>query len=167
MSGGNSPLISRPSIGKDLVDQAALSIMNGTHENLAERVNGTHEHRQFRIDTWSSPFRVTAGYLNVGRRHLVGPLQEVVVEVTVVLRHRPALTLWSLATRDLHLRVRRSGHTVPAPLEREAGYYFSSAGRGRLQAWLESVGQVELPQQLVRQQFASRMRLRDTTTGRT
>ena len=35
-------------------------------------------------DTWSSPF--TVGYLNVGRRHLVGSLQEV---VEVVLRHRP------------------------------------------------------------------------------
>jgi hypothetical protein len=36
------------------------------------------------LDTWSSPF--TVAYLNVGRRHLVGSLGEV---VRIVLVHRP------------------------------------------------------------------------------
>ena len=85
-----SPLISRPSIGQYLLDQAALSIMNGAHENLT---------CQFRMDTWSSPF--TVGYLNVGRRHLVGSLPEV---VEVVLRHRPdILFLGDLVTSRDHI----------------------------------------------------------------
>jgi hypothetical protein len=51
------------------------------------------------MDTWSSPF--TVGYLNVGRRHLVGSLQEV---VEVVLRHRPdILFLGDLVTSRTHI----------------------------------------------------------------
>ena len=56
-----APIVSRPSVGRDLLDQAASSIRNETLENL---------HCPYRMDTWSSPF--TVGYLNVGRRHLVG-----------------------------------------------------------------------------------------------
>ena len=72
-----APIISRPSVGKDLVNRASesMSIEGGADEGLTS---------QFRMDTWSSPF--TVGYLNVGRCHLVGSLQEV---VEVVLRHRP------------------------------------------------------------------------------
>ena len=40
--------------------------------------------------------------------------------------------------RDLHLRIHRSGHAVPIPLARTAGYYFSPAARGGLEAWLDS-----------------------------
>ena len=50
----------------------------------------------FRIDTWSSPF--TVGYLNVGRRHLVGSLQEV---VELVLKHRPDILFRVLGLGDL------------------------------------------------------------------
>ena len=66
-----APIISRPNVGQDLLARATLSFGNGTHENLTS---------QFRIDTWSSPFTLSSGYLNVGHpgRHLVGSLQEVV-----------------------------------------------------------------------------------------
>jgi hypothetical protein len=50
------------------------------------------------------------------------------------------LTRWHLATRNLHLKVRRSGHIAPEPLLREAESYFSPAARRGLQSWLESVG---------------------------
>ena len=77
-------------MGKDLLNRAALLIEGGTEEHLTS---------QLRMDTWSSPF--TVGYLNVGRRHLVGSLQEV---VEVVLRHRPdILFLGDLVTSRAHI----------------------------------------------------------------
>ena len=54
-----APIVSRPSIGRDLLDRATLSIRSGAVEDL---------NCPYRMDTWSSPFIV--GYLNVGRRHL-------------------------------------------------------------------------------------------------
>ena len=53
----------------------------------------------YRKETWSSPF--TVGYLNVGRRHLVGSLQEI---VQLVLRHRPGIFfLGDLVTSPDHI----------------------------------------------------------------
>ena len=74
----------------DLLDQAASSIRNETLENL---------HCPYRMDTWSSPF--TVGYLNVGRRHLVGSLPEI---VELVLQFRPdILFLGDLVTSREHI----------------------------------------------------------------
>ncbi len=61
-----SPMISRPLIGWNLLSRAtSLQIGSGNTSNYP-----------YRLDTWSSPF--TVAYLNVGRRHLVGSLEEVV-----------------------------------------------------------------------------------------
>jgi len=49
------------------------------------------------------------------------------------------MTRWALATRDLHLKVRRSKHATPQPLEKAAHTYFSPAARQLLRAWLASV----------------------------
>ena len=68
-----APIISRPSVGRELLDRATRSISSGNGENYP-----------YRTDTWSSPFTVM--YLNVGRRHLVGSLSEV---VEIILRFRP------------------------------------------------------------------------------
>ena len=85
-----APIASRPSTGCDLLDRAALSIRGEAGENL---------NCPYRMDTWSSPF--TVGYLNVGRRHLVGSLPEV---VELVLRHRPdILFLGDLVTSRNHI----------------------------------------------------------------
>ena len=69
------PIISRPQVGRDLVSRALLTIRSGVRAN---------PDLQYTMDTWASPF--TVGYLNVGRRHLVGSLQEV---AELVLQHRP------------------------------------------------------------------------------
>jgi len=67
-----------------------LSIRSGAVEDL---------NCPYRMDTWSSPFIV--GYLNVGRRHLVGSLPAV---VELVLRHRPdILFLGDLVTSRDHI----------------------------------------------------------------
>ena len=86
----HSPIVARSSVGHDLLDQATSSIRNGAAESLT---------CPFRMDIWSSPF--TVGYLNVGRRHLVGSLQEV---VELVLRHRrDILFLGDLVTSRNHI----------------------------------------------------------------
>jgi hypothetical protein len=73
-----------------LIDQAALSLQN---------VAPDAPHCPFCMDTWSSPF--TVGYINVGRRHLVGSLEEV---VEMVLQHRPdILFLGDLVTSRDHI----------------------------------------------------------------
>ena len=59
---------------------------------------------------------------------------------TSILHCPHRLTQWSLATRDLLLRARPSGPAAHALITREAGYYFSPAARGRMLAWLNSVG---------------------------
>ena len=85
-----APIAARPSVGHDLLTQVTSSIRTGAVESLT---------CPFRIDTWSSPF--TVGYLNVGRRHLVGSLQEV---VELVLKHRPdILFLGDLVTSRDHI----------------------------------------------------------------
>ena len=85
-----SPIATRPSVGHDLLSQATLAIRTGVTESLS---------CPFRTDTWSSPF--TVGYLNVGRRHLVGSLQEV---AELVLKHRPdILFLGDLVTSRDHI----------------------------------------------------------------
>jgi hypothetical protein len=61
----HSLMDSRPLVGWDLLSRATLQ--HGSDET---------SNNLFRMDTWSSPF--TVAYLNVGRRHLVGSLEEVV-----------------------------------------------------------------------------------------
>jgi len=59
-------------------------------------------------------------------------------DATVV--HCPhRLMRWTLATSDLHLKVRRSKHAAPTPLDKAAYTYFSPAARPLLQTWLSSV----------------------------
>ncbi len=70
-----APIASRPSVGRELLDRATLSMGNTSNAS---------PHYQYCMDTWSSPFAV--GYLNVERCHLVGSVPEIVV---MVLRHRP------------------------------------------------------------------------------
>ncbi len=70
-----APLVSRPKLGQTLLSHAMSSIREGTTTTLQTPYNN---------DTWSCPFN--DGYLNVGRRHLVGSLAEVVV---LVLHYRP------------------------------------------------------------------------------
>jgi hypothetical protein len=70
-----APLASRPELGQPLFSHAMSSIREGTATTLQIPYNN---------DTWSCPFNV--GYLNVGRRRLVGSLPEVVV---LILRYRP------------------------------------------------------------------------------
>ena len=85
-----APIATRTSVGHDLLSQATSSIWTGATEHLA---------CPFRVDTWSSPF--TVGYLNVGRRHLVGSLQEV---VDLVLKYRlDILFLGDLVTSRNHI----------------------------------------------------------------
>ena len=85
-----APIVSRLSVGRDLLDRAALEMRRGNSDSL---------NCPFRMDTWSSPF--TVGYLNVGRRHLVGSLSDV---VEMVLRHRPdILFLGDLVTSRDHI----------------------------------------------------------------
>jgi hypothetical protein len=86
-----SLIVARPSVGHDLLTQATSesSIRTGAAESLT---------CPFHIDTWSSPF--TVGFFNVGRRHLVGSLQEV---AELVLKHRPdILFLGDLVTSRNH-----------------------------------------------------------------
>ena len=65
-------MISRPLIGWNLLSRAtSLQIGSGETSNYP-----------YRLDTWSSPF--TVANLNVGRRHIVGSLAEV---VRIVLAH--------------------------------------------------------------------------------
>ena len=65
------------------------------------------------------------------------------------------LTRWTLATRALHLRVRRSGHIVPDPIEGAAHIFFSPAARGWLQVWLERAGvAIATRQAAVRESYA-------------
>ena len=81
---------SRPKIGRDLVSRALLAIRNGARDNPRQ---------QYRMDTCSSPF--TVGYISVGRRHLVGSLQEV---VELILKHRPDIHfLGILVTTCAHI----------------------------------------------------------------
>ncbi len=65
-------------------------------------------------------------------------VQKVLSGDPATLHSQHRLTRWSLAMRDLHLRIGLSGHAAPIPLAREAGYYFSPAAQGWLQAWLDS-----------------------------
>ena len=44
---------------------------------------------------------------------------------------------WTLATRDLHIKVRRSKHMIPVPIEGPARTFFSPTARSWLQEWLE------------------------------
>jgi hypothetical protein len=67
------PLASRPNLGQILLSHAVSSIREGTTTIFQTPYNN---------DMWSCPFNV--GYLNVGRRRLVGSLLEVVV---LVLRY--------------------------------------------------------------------------------
>ena len=88
------PIASRQKIGRDVVSRALLTIRkldrNGARDNPRQ---------QYRMDTWSSPF--TVWYLNVGRRHLVGSLEEV---VELILKHRPdILFLGDLVTTCAHI----------------------------------------------------------------
>ena len=83
-------MVSRPTVGHALLNRAASSIQDGSSET---------PNCPYRIDTWSSPF--TVAYLNVGRRHLVGSLPEV---VKIVLLHRPdILFLGDLVTSRAHI----------------------------------------------------------------
>jgi len=83
-----TPIASRAHIGRTLVDSAIL---------FHRQARGTGQSSSFKMDTWSTPF--TVGYLNVGRRHLVGSLQEV---VEIVLRQRPDILFLGdlVTTRD-------------------------------------------------------------------
>ena len=69
------PIGSRFNIGSDLVDRAIAS-----YGGLGLACPS----KQYHMDTWSCPFLVS--YLNVGYRHLVGSLQEI---VELVLVQRP------------------------------------------------------------------------------
>ena len=85
-----APLVSRPKLGQTLLSHAMSSIREGTTTTLQTPYNN---------DTWSCPFNV--GYLNVGRRRLVGSLAEVIV---LVLRYRPdILFLGDLVTSRAHI----------------------------------------------------------------
>jgi hypothetical protein len=85
-----APLASRPKLGQTLLSHAMSSIREGTTTTLQT---------PYTNDTWSCPFNV--GYLNVGRRRLVGSLPEVVV---LVLRYRPdILFLGDLVTSRDHI----------------------------------------------------------------
>jgi hypothetical protein len=44
---------------------------------------------------------------------------------------------WTLPTRDLHIKVRRSKHMVPVPIEGPARTFFPPIARSWLQEWLE------------------------------
>ena len=85
-----APIVSRPAVGHSLLRQAAVSI----HAGSATTLNAPYDN-----NTWSSPF--TIGYLNVGRRRLMGSRSEV---VDLVLRHRPdILFLGDLVTARHHI----------------------------------------------------------------
>ncbi len=89
----SSPIISRPLVGWNLLSRATLfQIGSGEASNYP-----------YRMDTWSSPFMVA--YLNVGRRHLVRSLGEV---VQIVLAHRPDILFRPSGPRPSepgHLRI--------------------------------------------------------------
>ena len=86
----DAPIVSRPAVGHSLLCQAAVSI----HAGSATALNAPYDN-----NTWSSPF--TIGYLNVGRRRLMGSRSEV---VDLVLRHRPdILFLGDLVTARHHI----------------------------------------------------------------
>jgi hypothetical protein len=94
----------RPLVGWNLLGRAtSLQIGSGEASNCP-----------YRMDTWSSPF--TVAYLNVGRRHLVGSLGEV---VRIVLAHRTdILFLGDLVPSRSHF-----GHDALFNLETHHAHY--------------------------------------------
>ena len=91
---------------------------------------------------------------------------EVLTGVAAVLHCPHRLVRWTLATRGLHLRVRRSGHAVPEPLDQPAHTYFYPAARERLRTWLEATKKMIASRQAEVRESYEKARYRNLRTLR-